>query len=383
MVLDNQTLTPLNPGRRRSHLNLSPSREVIMFASFLLASSLAGLVLGANQQIIVGGANGLVFTPSNITAAIGDTVGGIRLCQSFVLTLELDAGHLHLPEQGGTGGWLGTQRAQLKKLRIIVQNHTVTQSSFAAPCTLLQNATSGASGFDSSYVAVAVDATENPAWTLQVEVATVSTSLNNECVPPVLIRRRPRSPSVRLSASAACEAARFTDPVLPNRVLLQTRRALPGELFPTKFLPARRALTGLFRREWSAPSTPQQPATRRALSRLTHKYRSPPPDATDVAHRFADYLALAKTQPTTGAAAGGSTVVSSGVGAVATGSLSSVAAASATASGASTTPAGTARYGFLILNQHNFLNSYLRSATTIKRSGLALLACALVAISVL
>ena len=71
-----------------------------MFASFLLASSLAGLVLGANQQIIVGGANGLVFTPSNITAAIGDTVGGIRLCQSFVLTLELDAGHLHLPEIG-------------------------------------------------------------------------------------------------------------------------------------------------------------------------------------------------------------------------------------------------------------------------------------------
>ena len=46
------------------------------------------------------------------------------------------------------------------------KNHTVTQSSFATPCELLTNATTGAQGFDSSYVPVAANATENPGTSL-------------------------------------------------------------------------------------------------------------------------------------------------------------------------------------------------------------------------
>jgi hypothetical protein len=47
-------------------------------------------------------------------------------------------------------------------------SHTATQSTFAKPCALLQNATSGQQGFDSGFVPVAANATQNPAWTIKV-----------------------------------------------------------------------------------------------------------------------------------------------------------------------------------------------------------------------
>ncbi|GAA5898990.1 hypothetical protein JCM5296_006980 [Sporobolomyces johnsonii] len=81
-----------------------------------------------NHQIVVGGSAGLVYTPSNISAAVGDTV-------TFVFQAK---------------------------------NHTVTQSSFAAPCQPLVNASTGARGFDSGYVPVASDAAQAPAWTVQI-----------------------------------------------------------------------------------------------------------------------------------------------------------------------------------------------------------------------
>ncbi|EIN14163.1 hypothetical protein PUNSTDRAFT_95790 [Punctularia strigosozonata HHB-11173 SS5] len=48
------------------------------------------------------------------------------------------------------------------------KNHTVTQSSFAAPCVHLNNATSGVVGFDSGFMPVAPDATEFPTWNYTV-----------------------------------------------------------------------------------------------------------------------------------------------------------------------------------------------------------------------
>jgi len=103
------------------------------FSSFAVSLvSFAGLALAANHQIVVGGVAGLKFTPSNITADVGDTV-------EFLFNSK---------------------------------NHTVTQSAFAAPCTLLQNHTSGAVGFDSGFVPAAANATQVPAWTLEVTVLT-------------------------------------------------------------------------------------------------------------------------------------------------------------------------------------------------------------------
>lgn len=99
-------------------------------ATLLIAS--VALVKAEDHKIIVGGTSGLVFTPSNISAVVGDTV-----------TFEFQA-----------------------------KNHTVTQSAFGTPCSLLTNATTNAVGFNSGYVPVAANASEFPAWTLKVDVAT-------------------------------------------------------------------------------------------------------------------------------------------------------------------------------------------------------------------
>jgi plastocyanin len=81
-----------------------------------------------DHRIIVGGGP-LTFQPSNITAQPGDTV-----------TFEFH-----------------------------VKNHTVTQSSFAAPCVkLASTSTSGQVGFDSGFMPVAAGATTFPTFTVQV-----------------------------------------------------------------------------------------------------------------------------------------------------------------------------------------------------------------------
>jgi len=48
------------------------------------------------------------------------------------------------------------------------KNHTVTQSSFSAPCLKLSNATTGQVGFDSGFMPVAAGATNFPTWNLTV-----------------------------------------------------------------------------------------------------------------------------------------------------------------------------------------------------------------------
>lgn len=102
----------------------------------IAAASVAALASGVlgqtDHRVVVGGASGLVFTPNQVTAAVGDTV-----------TFEFQS-----------------------------KNHTVTQSAFATPCTLLTNTTSNQVGFDSGFVPVAANATEFPAWTLQVTAST-------------------------------------------------------------------------------------------------------------------------------------------------------------------------------------------------------------------
>ena len=74
--------------------------------------------LSSDHRIIVGGAGALTFDPANITAQVGDTI-----------TFEFRA-----------------------------KNHTVTQSTFAAPCVdLTETSTSGQVGFDSGlYVALTI-----------------------------------------------------------------------------------------------------------------------------------------------------------------------------------------------------------------------------------
>jgi len=103
----------------------------MFFSRSVIALSVAALPLAARAAeitITVGGSAGLVYTPASVTAAIGDTI-------NFVFNAK---------------------------------NHTVTQSAFATPCELLQNATTGAVGFDSGFVPVAADATSNPVWQLEV-----------------------------------------------------------------------------------------------------------------------------------------------------------------------------------------------------------------------
>jgi len=84
---------------------------------------------GNTIEVIVGGPNGnLSFTPSRVSASPRDTI----------------------------------------KFIFQVKNHTVTQSSFAAPCLPLTNATTGAKGFDSGFFPVAAGVTDFPTWSLTI-----------------------------------------------------------------------------------------------------------------------------------------------------------------------------------------------------------------------
>ncbi|KAH8117615.1 Cupredoxin [Phellopilus nigrolimitatus] len=86
-----------------------------------------------NHQVVVGGVNKLTFDPANITAQPGDTI-------SF---------------------------------QFMVKNHTVTQSSFAAPCRALSaTSASGQTGFDSGFMPVAANATSFPTFTVTVNDTT-------------------------------------------------------------------------------------------------------------------------------------------------------------------------------------------------------------------
>jgi plastocyanin len=81
-------------------------------------------------EVIVGGPNGnLTYTPSRVSAAPRDTI----------------------------------------KFIFQVKNHTVTQSSYGAPCLPLTDKTTGTKiGFDSGFFPVAADATDFPTWSLTI-----------------------------------------------------------------------------------------------------------------------------------------------------------------------------------------------------------------------
>jgi len=84
-----------------------------------------------DHKIIVGGTGVIAFNPPNITAQVGDTI-----------TFEFHQ-----------------------------KNHTVTASSFAAPCVDLLSS-SGQAGFDSGFMPVAEGATTFPTYTVQVNNTT-------------------------------------------------------------------------------------------------------------------------------------------------------------------------------------------------------------------
>lgn len=86
-----------------------------------------------DHRVIVGGPGLLTFQPSNITAIAGDTV-----------TFEFRQ-----------------------------KNHTVTQSTFAAPCrALASTSTTNQVSFDSGFMAVADGETNFPTWTVQINDTT-------------------------------------------------------------------------------------------------------------------------------------------------------------------------------------------------------------------
>lgn len=81
-----------------------------------------------DHQVVVGGST-LTYTPSNITAQVGDTV----------------------------------------TFQFMQKNHTATQSTFANPCRALTlTSTSGQVGFDSGFMAVASTATTFPTYTVKI-----------------------------------------------------------------------------------------------------------------------------------------------------------------------------------------------------------------------
>ncbi|KAG1736793.1 hypothetical protein EDB19DRAFT_1021775 [Suillus lakei] len=81
-----------------------------------------------DHQVVVGGST-LTYTPSNITAQVGDTV----------------------------------------TFQFMQKNHTATQSTFANPCRALTlTSTSGQIGFDSGFMAVASTATTFPTYTVKI-----------------------------------------------------------------------------------------------------------------------------------------------------------------------------------------------------------------------
>ncbi|KAF9244249.1 Cupredoxin [Melanogaster broomeanus] len=96
------------------------------------AGSASPTSTATDHKVVVGGST-LTFTPSNITAQVGDTV----------------------------------------TFQFMQKNHTATQSTFANPCReLTSTSTSGQIGFDSGYMPVSTGATTFPTYTIQVNDTT-------------------------------------------------------------------------------------------------------------------------------------------------------------------------------------------------------------------
>jgi plastocyanin len=106
---------------------ISSKMQFIKSAAFIVAA--AGMASAADHLVLVGD-NGLNFNPTTVTAAAGDNV-----------IFEFRA-----------------------------KNHTVTQSSFAQPCTSLQ--TAAGPGVDSGYQPVPAGTTNFPQWSITIDNAT-------------------------------------------------------------------------------------------------------------------------------------------------------------------------------------------------------------------
>jgi len=95
--------------------------------------SLTSLASAEEFRVAVGqdkdGKNALVFNPEQVAAKVGDTI----------------------------------------HFTFLNKNHTVTQSSFAAPCTRLLNDTTSEVGVDSGFMPVAAGAKEVPVWSIEVK----------------------------------------------------------------------------------------------------------------------------------------------------------------------------------------------------------------------
>jgi plastocyanin len=103
--------------------------KISMHFSILATALLSSVaVYAADILVKVGANNGLAFDPTDITAAAGDTI-------SFQF-------------QG--------------------KNHSVTQSTFASPCTQM---TTPAMGVDSGFILVAANTTSLPQWSITVNNA--------------------------------------------------------------------------------------------------------------------------------------------------------------------------------------------------------------------
>lgn len=109
-----------------------------MHSFSLLACLVASSVAGANSALIkvqVGknstGQLDTVFNPNQVTAQVGDMI----------------------------------------QFEFMGKNHSVTQSSFAEPCTRQLNTVLNLAGADSGFMPVAANATEIPTWTIQVNDA--------------------------------------------------------------------------------------------------------------------------------------------------------------------------------------------------------------------
>jgi len=126
----------INPGNKLAAFQAaatagSPSPSLTSTSTSAPSPS-ATIPTSTDHRITVGGPGGVIaFSPANITAQVGDTI-------TFVFQQK---------------------------------NHTVTASSFGAPCVDLLSST-GQAGFDSGFMPVAADATTFPTYTVQVNNTT-------------------------------------------------------------------------------------------------------------------------------------------------------------------------------------------------------------------
>jgi len=99
------------------------------FSTLAVALAAAVVVSAANTVTVLVGDTGLEFNPNNVVANVGDTV----------------------------------------QFEFRAKNHSVTQSTFADPCTLM---TSPKQGIDSGFQPVPPNATQFPSWSITIDNAT-------------------------------------------------------------------------------------------------------------------------------------------------------------------------------------------------------------------